>query len=149
MTERIAAVPPGVDPTDLSYPLQQPKVGGCLNRLLMIGVYVLAGYGFFALLQQTQSNSRTATTQDRVITVAPTPTLEPTSTPYVPVPGNIPTGIRTARPSPTQIPTITPVPLGAVASFTPGPWMLTRFAQTYEAKYATTNQVPVSTPGNP
>jgi hypothetical protein len=137
-----AWVPAGVDPTDLDYPLQGPTVSGCLGKAFQYLIYFLAFYGLVAMWQQTQAQGAKSTPvhdilQTATLTVAPSvqATWTPESTLVIlrsdPV-------LPTARPPATltQIPTETPIPPGALATWTPGPWMLTRFAATYTARFA-------------
>ncbi len=147
-----AWVPAGVDPTDLDYPLQGPTVSGCLGKVFQYVIYALALYGLLALWQQTQNAKPPAAAQHDVL-----PTATPTVVVTVPVtwtPDSTPalrSDARPTLPAPTAtlppLPTGTPIPPGALATWTPGPWLLTRFAATYAARHAAPTVTATATPG--
>lgn len=128
MTEipKSAWVPPGVDPTNQDYPLERPRVSGCLGKIGHWIIYGMALYGFFAMYQQTSGGARAgapASTPTQAIAIV-VGTATPSPTPGTPTPG-----------APTNTPTPTAIPPGALATYTPGPWMITRFYATYTAKF--------------
>lgn len=136
MTEppRSAWVPSGIDPTDLDYPLPGSTPRGCLGKLGNWLMILLALYGLFALYQSSTAGQTTpaqAAIEDVLSTDTPQPT--PTVTLAVTLPP-LPGGATLDPPPPTAtlIPTNTPLPQG-LATWTPGPWMATRFAVTREA----------------
>ncbi|MCE7947209.1 MAG: hypothetical protein DYG88_07245 [Chloroflexi bacterium CFX4] len=125
-TPKAAWVPPSVDPTDIEYPLEGPSLFGCFGKLLHIMVWIAAGYGILMMAQSSFGTPPPAPTEVVL------PTALPTETPTV-----TPSGTWTAQPTipppPTLVPTATPIPPGALATWTPGAWLLTRHAATVEA----------------
>jgi hypothetical protein len=150
-------VPAGVDPTDLDYPLQGPTVSGCLAKAFQYLIYFLALYGLVAMWQQTQAQGAKPTSAHDVLptatltlTLTVAPTIQATWTPERVTP-TLRSGSKLPTLAPpatlTQIPTETPIPPGALATWTPGPWMLTRFAATYAARFAAPTLTATLTPG--
>lgn len=128
MTARVQWVPPGQNPTEFDIPLERPGCFSTLTRWLITG---LAIYGFVAIAQNTFGRAAapepTSTPTESVLyvteTAIPTPTLMPTPTESIP--------LVISTPIPTFTPTPTELPQGAIATWTPGPWMLTRYVATH------------------
>jgi hypothetical protein len=122
----MAYVPPGHDPTDYEYPPRRTTVTGCGGRVLSWSVWILAFVGLVALYQGSQRPR-----------AAPSPTPEIIAPEIVIVTATF-SATFTPGPSPTPGPTNTasPIPNGALATWTPGAWMLTRFAATYDSRFA-------------
>ncbi len=157
-----AWVPNGIDPTELDYPLERPTVAGCGWKIGQVLIVLLAVYGGITLYTTSQQRAA-ANAPKPSPTLAPmatiqinTPTPLPTQTPVIitttPLPtATLPEGftpnilpspvliVVTATPAPTLIPSTTPsptatyTPAGFAATWTPGAWMITRWAATVEA----------------
>ncbi len=134
---------PGVDPTEREYPLEGPTISGCLLKsaaivavaALVVGIV----WGVYNANQAANAPTQTpAPTATPLATATPYPTLTPWPT-YTamptwtagpdgqPAPSFTPTLPPTKEP-PTPTPTATPLPPDVLATWTPGPWLLTRFA---------------------
>lgn len=122
-----AWVPSGVDPTDLDYPLPGATPKGCLSKIWSFGIIGLAMYGLFALYQQSVPKVDASRAPDVLATSTQIPTTAPTATtlPGTPTP--------TPRPTETPAPTATATLPGSMATWTPGPWLITRWAATHAA----------------
>lgn len=129
-TPKAAWVPPSVDPTDLEYPLESPSLFGCFGKLLQIVVWIAAGYGILMMAQSSFGTPPPAPAE--VVLPSATPTALPTETPVTTATYQ-PSLPPTLPPIPTLVPTATPIPPGALATWTPGAWLLTRHASTVEA----------------
>lgn len=128
---------PGFDPTDENLPPEErprPRLSGCLMGGLLLVVIV----GLIGLL--VVQSVEQATAGEGLPTLLPTQPLVPdTQTPYptytqpptwTPAP-NQPTWTvaPSETPAPTATLTLTPIPPGMIASWTPGPWLLTKFRE--------------------
>lgn len=133
--------PPGVDPKTLedSLKFSGPTLSGILQKAFFWFAVIFVGFMLFS--QQRKGQEAAEATMP---TIAPTytsapPTPAPTFTPSdTPTPTITPTGTvtiyptipPTRTPTPTAMNTPTEIPPGMVASWTPGAWMLTKFAAT-------------------
>lgn len=134
-----AWVPAGVDPTEVEYPMQGPSCLGCLGRIFTLCLWLLGAYGLLSLASGALAQPEpTATPTETVaveilpistpmpqsvdVTLIFIPTM-PTSTPVLDVPMPI-------LETPTWTPTVpaTPTARPIIATWTPGPWLLTRHA---------------------
>jgi len=133
-----AYVPNSVDPTDEDYPLEGPTISGCFGKIINILIYILAGIGFLAIMSSMQGKPTAApakapTMSDILPSLTPSPTITQTLIPGI-------------TPTITLTPSATNIPSGALATWTPGPWMLTRFFSTVEPITAT--PIPSNTPAS-
>ncbi|MCC6975536.1 MAG: hypothetical protein IT322_16135 [Anaerolineae bacterium] len=147
---RIQYAPPGYDPLKDDLPMEPPKISAWM---LMAGVVIAA---FFIL--GAVSSARRAEAEEPLPTVADLPTSPPTATTtftpvatwtpyptYTLVASQTPYPTYTPMVSPTMLPTVTPSSSPGfrgepparvmdedtevvIATWTPGPWMLTKFA---------------------
>jgi hypothetical protein len=138
--------PSGVDPTDLDYEMPRPHLAGCFSKIMKWIMIGFAAFGFWRLYQDSQQYAAARTiTPTAIYTTSPAMTPTPV---FVVITATIsitrsplPTvqainQVVTPRATIPPLPTVTP-PSGALATWTPGAWMLTRFASTYQAIYAT------------
>lgn len=159
MTE-IRYAEPGYDPTQDDHPMPGPTLSSCLLRVGLI--IALVGSGLFGVsFVANQAKAKPPTP-----TIAPTiePTAYPTYTPYptytIPAPVTVrsdwtntptlyaPSQTVTMPPTATvtPTPTETPLPPGFLATWTPGPWILTRFAATHETRTPTPDRSATARP---
>lgn len=151
-----AWVPNGVDPTELDYPLERPTVAGCGWKIGQVMIVILALYGGLQLYLSSQSRTAAATPKPTAtalpaIIIMASPTPAPTQTPLI-ITATLSEGfannptlptplivVVTSTPGATLAPSITPTstytatPPGSQATWTPGAWMVTRWAATVEA----------------
>ncbi|GJQ51262.1 MAG TPA: hypothetical protein PLD47_13900 [Aggregatilineales bacterium] len=143
----IGWVPAGSDPTELDYEMERPTLAGCGSRIGQIMIILLAVYGAIQIYMQSQSRSAAAITPTPappaeiivIRTATPAATWTPmiiTTTPeFVDRPtltAHTATPTLTATTTPT--PTATLTPPAALATWTPGVWMVTRWSATLEGK---------------
>lgn len=126
--------PPGFDPTKEAVNVAAlrggPKLSGCMTWLFLIAaVFLVGGKLFFDGVKAEQA------AQAEDVTAIPTVFELPTIAPDTATPGPTSTGTITPEPTPTITPTWTPtmLPPGMMATWTPGPWMLTRYAKGMKA----------------
>jgi hypothetical protein len=75
--EKYSAVPAGVDPVDLDYPMDRASCSGCLGKMLNIMLYVLAAVGIFSVVMSQRPPVPIAISPTPTPTeiIVPTPTL--------------------------------------------------------------------------
>lgn len=125
---------PGYDPTGEKTSLQdeahRPRLSGCLMvGAMAVLLIVIVGVGAASVLNEAGA----APLPTLAVTPIPSATAYPTYTPFPTWTPNAqgtpaPTWTPEATATPTDVPTQTPIPPGMLATWTPGPWMLTRFA---------------------
>jgi hypothetical protein len=126
---------PGYDPTGEPVSLKdkeknRPRISGCLMVAAMFVLLIgLVGAGALSVINAAKADPLLTL----VATAVPSSTPWPTYTPYPTWTPNVlgtpaPTWTPEATMTPSATPTETPIPPGMIATWTPGPWMLTRFA---------------------
>lgn len=159
---KIIYSPPGDDPTQREHEMQGPRLSSCLLRItivLVIGLAILFGAGLVINSRAQKAPAATATEWQAsaypTYTPYPTYTLPATAAPSV-IPSATPRGAWTEIPTYTLTPTLTLtvtlmptetlLPPGFLATWTPGPWLLTRFAATYETQTPTAYPASATSP---
>jgi len=133
---KVQFAPPGFDPTSQDFPIKSgPKLSGFMLWISIgAAVLLLGGKLFFDSVKSAQAT--VLPTQAPTIlpnTATPTATLTFTSTST----GTItpqPTATATRTSAPSATPTATTIPPGVLATWTPGPWLVTRYAATQAAE---------------